>query len=174
MTPDDQPATLTDPLTEPDALTLPPVDATQQAAMDQQAAVATGPWAIKPQEVTDKHSGLTLTFGNHADDSNTVFLIVSHKDAGSLLTFHRNGDVLKCQPLTSHPDAHKAAIARAQEAASPNVLTADPADTEGSGAVLGDRHRPEPWRDNRLAPPGTNVQPGTTTPLPDTPLPATE
>jgi hypothetical protein len=171
MTPNDQPdgpplAPLTDPLTAPDVPALPPeadpllpVDATQQDATDEQVKAATGPWSIKPQEVTDRHSGLTLTFGNHADDSNTVFLILSHNGLGSLITFHRNGDVLKCQPLTTQTDAQKAALAKAQEAENPKLHTPEPADTDGSAAVLGERHRPEPWRDNKLAPLGVNVDP---------------
>lgn len=172
MTPDQTAASAEDEDATPLVGNLPPVDATQQAAMEQQAKLATGPWSVKPQEVTDAHSGLTLTFGNRADDSNTVYLILAHNGLGSIITFQRDGAVLKCQPLQTPTDAQRQTLAKAAAAEKPQVQPAQPGPRVDPTALQDGLSKlvvppAEPFKPNPHAPAGS-------TPLPDTPPPATE
>lgn len=73
-------------------------------------------WSIKSgQEIRDAHSGLTLRFGEHTDDANTVFLTISFKEVGTNFIFKRDGEVLSMMPVHGLTDEQKAAVAESED-----------------------------------------------------------
>lgn len=116
-------------------------------------------WSIKNGvEVTDKHSGLTLRFGAHQDDSNTVFLTISYKDVGTNLVFKREGEILQMQPIRALTDEQRQAMADADLRAKGAKLLDEQDKADAAQTLKFDdpppmeNREPEPYRENTYAP----------------------